>query len=310
MTDGVLLVNKQQGISSFDVVARLRSILGIRRIGHCGTLDPLATGLLVICVGMATKIARFISGEEKEYRADFVLGKTTETYDRLGATVSESDWRGITERDVRDLLPEFVGQINQTIPKYSAVKIDGKPMYKLARKGIDPPERYGRVTIKSIEVIEFNLPHVRIDVRCSTGTYIRSLVHEIGRRLGCGAYLFSLKRTRAGKFSLDDALTIGQIRARRELNKLDQSVLSLAEALNFPEIRVGNDKRKPVGNGVALKPEDIVSVSGEFSACDKVAITNSDGRLLAVAESLIDSVDLKEQENRNKAFLKYIRVIY
>ncbi len=309
MTDGVLLVNKQQGITSFDVVAKLRSILHVRRVGHCGTLDPLATGLLVVCVGKATKIAKFISGEEKEYIADFVLGRTTETYDRLGVTVEESDWRGITERDVADLLPEFAGEIDQSIPRYSAAKVDGKPMYALVRKGVEPPERYKRVTVRSISVIDFDLPHVRIEVCCSRGTYIRSLVHDIGSRLECGAHLFSLMRTRVGKFALDAALTIGQIQAREQLRKLDQLIISLCDAVNLPGIMVGDDLHRPVSNGVALTPENVNSITGEFFAGDNIAITNSDGELLAVAEALMDSVEFDDRECQDKPVLKYLRVI-
>ncbi len=309
MTDGVLLVNKQQGITSFDVVAKLRSILHVRRVGHCGTLDPLATGLLVVCVAKATKIAKFISGEEKEYIADFVVGKTTDTYDRLGVTVEESDWRGITEQDVANLLHEFVGEINQSVPRYSAAKVDGKPMYALVRKGIEPPERYRRVTVKSISVIDFDLPHVRIKVCCSRGTYIRSLVHDIGGRLECGAYLFSLTRTRVGKFSLDAALTIGQIQAREQLCKLDQLRISLCDAVNLPEVRVSDDMHRPVSNGVALTPENVNSITGEFSAGDNIAITDSGGKLLAVAEALMDSVEFDNRDSQDKPVLKYLRVI-
>lgn len=205
---GVLVIDKPGGMTSHDVVMRVRRILGVKKIGHTGTLDPMATGLLPLCVGGATKIARFLEGGEKEYRATIKFGVETDTYDAEGKVVAESDTSGVSEEMVLEALAQFKGKIKQIPPMYSAVKIGGTPLYKLARKGITVEREPKEVEISAIDVEEFTMPLLTMRITCSKGTYIRTLCHDLGSVVGCGAHLVALRRTRSGYFSIQDAITL------------------------------------------------------------------------------------------------------
>ena len=204
----VLLVNKPRGWSSFDVVRKLRSILRIKKIGHAGTLDPMASGLLIVCTGRKTKEIENLKGLEKEYEGLMVLGARTRSFDTETEVLESRPLDGITEEKVRALFPEFIGNSTQVPPLYSAVKFKGKRLYKYARKGehIDPPPR--QVTIFRFEPTDVYLPEVSFRLVSSKGTYVRTLVNDFGQRLGCGAYLKSLVRTRIGEFHLAHALEV------------------------------------------------------------------------------------------------------
>ena len=204
---GVLVIDKPGGMTSHDVVMRVRRILGVKKVGHTGTLDPMATGLLPLCIGGATKIARFLEGGEKEYRATIKFGIETDTYDAEGKVVAESDTSGVSEEMVVEALAQFKGKIQQIPPMYSAVKIGGTPLYKLARKGITVEREPKEVDISSIDVEEFTMPLLTMRIACSKGTYIRTLCHDLGTVVGCGAHLVALRRTRSGYFSIQDAIT-------------------------------------------------------------------------------------------------------
>jgi tRNA pseudouridine55 synthase len=217
-SDHLLLINKPKGWTSFDVVARLRRILGIKKIGHAGTLDPMATGLLVVCTGQRTKeIDRFI-GLEKEYLARMRLGGVTSSYDAETPVTEVKSTDGITAGQVRAAVQHFVGTITQIPPMHSAVKVRGRRLYSYARKGkeVDRPAR--EVEVRSIDVHSIEIPDVTFTVTCSKGTYIRSLVHDIGQHLGCGAYLTALERTRIGPYRLDDASTLDEVANMVKLN--------------------------------------------------------------------------------------------
>ena len=205
---GVLVIDKPGGMTSHDVVMRVRRILGAKKVGHTGTLDPMATGLLPLCIGGATKIARFLEGGDKEYRATIKFGIETDTYDAEGKVVAESDTSGVSEEMVVEALAQFRGKIQQIPPMYSAVKIGGTPLYKLARKGITVEREPKEVDISSIDVEEFTMPLLTMRIACSKGTYIRTLCHDLGSAVGCGAHLVALRRTRSGHFSLKDAITL------------------------------------------------------------------------------------------------------
>ena len=205
---GVLLIDKESSWTSFDVVAKLRSAWKIPKIGHAGTLDPLATGLLIVCCGKATKRITEFQDREKEYRAVVKLGATTKTYDAEGEEENITDVSHLNPQDVIDAASRFTGDIDQIPPMYSARKVDGKRLYQLARKGEDVERPATRVRIHTLEVTDIRLPRFTMTVRCSKGTYIRTLAHDIGRMLGTGAYLESLRRTAIGEFSVDDALTV------------------------------------------------------------------------------------------------------
>ena len=204
---GLLLVDKPRGPSSHDVVAHMRRTSGEARIGHTGTLDPLASGLLVLCLGRATRLSEYLLGHDKRYLAEVQLGQSTTTYDAEGAVTLVRPVLA-THTDVAAALQTFTGTIRQAPPAYSAVKVGGQPAYKLARSGRPADLAARPVTIHTIELLEYTSPRATILVHCSAGTYIRSLAHDLGQLLGCGAHLADLKRTAAGPFRLSDAHTL------------------------------------------------------------------------------------------------------
>jgi len=209
----LLNINKPKGLTSHDVIDRVRRITGERRVGHGGTLDPFATGVLIVGVGRETtkKLSIFLKGTAKEYLAVLELGKTSSTYDPEGVIEKGGDVSSITKDSFEKILEEFEGESLQTPPPHSAIKIKGVPAYKLARKGIDPQIEPRKVNIESIELVDFQSPIATIRVRVSSGTYIRSLADDIGKRLGTGAYLLELTRTRVGEYKIEDSKTLKEI---------------------------------------------------------------------------------------------------
>lgn len=212
-------VDKEQHWTSFDVVAKLRGITRIKKIGHAGTLDPLATGLLIVCLGKATKTIEHFQGLPKTYHAVIKLGATTKTEDAEAEEENQCDYSHITQEGVEQVVRQFIGDIEQIPPMFSAIKKNGVPLYKLARKGkeIERPPR--KVHIHDIVLTDVALPYVHIAVHCSKGTYIRSLARDIGEQLGCGGYLASLRRTAIGPFTVDNAVTIGGIQQAAQVHK-------------------------------------------------------------------------------------------
>lgn len=211
LEQAMLPVDKPKDWTSFDVIRRLRRILGIRKIGHAGTLDPMATGLLIILVGRATKLMNRFMNLDKEYTGVLRLGEVTPSYDAETEVEKRSDWSGVTDEDLERARQHFLGDIEQRTPAYSAVKMGGERLYKKARRGehVDPPPR--QVTIHTFKLTERNGQDISFTVTCSKGTYIRSLAHEFGELLGPGAHLVALRRTAIGSFSLDDAWTISEL---------------------------------------------------------------------------------------------------
>lgn len=206
----VLLINKPLEWTSFDAVRKIRNLVRIKKVGHAGTLDPLATGLLIICTGKFTKRINEFMAQEKEYTGTFVLGATTPTYDLESEPVNHQSLEGITEEMIRQQTAPFVGEILQVPPAHSAIKKDGKRVYELARKGVEVKLEPRKITIKEFEITSIQGPVVGFRVVCSTGTYIRSLANDFGAKLGCGAYLSSLCRTRIGSFTLEQSMTMEQ----------------------------------------------------------------------------------------------------
>lgn len=212
---GLVLVDKPEGITSHDVVSRVRRLVGMKRVGHGGTLDPFATGLVIVAVGRATRLLQYVQDDDKRYLAQVVLGATTDTGDVDGVVVSRSgvtDWPLLDE--VKDSLRLFLGEIDQYPPAHSAIKVGGRKLYELARAGeiVDIPLR--RVTIESIDIVEYDPPDLILDIRCGKGTYIRSLARDIGDALGTGGYCHALRRTESGGFSLDGAWTLDDLTER------------------------------------------------------------------------------------------------
>jgi tRNA pseudouridine55 synthase len=207
----VILIDKPLHWTSFDVIRKLRSMLQIKKIGHAGTLDPLATGLLIVCTGKFTKKINEYMAQEKEYTGSFTLGAVTPTYDLESQPEQEKDFSFVTEQLLKTTTQQFIGEIEQLPPIYSAIKKDGVALYELARRGVDVKLEPRKVTITSFEITNIQLPVVEFKVVCSTGTYIRSLANDFGQALGCGAYLSKLCRTRIGEFMLKDAITIEEL---------------------------------------------------------------------------------------------------
>lgn len=211
--EGILLVDKPADHTSHDVVARLRGKLKMKRIGHAGTLDPMATGLLIILVGKATRVSQYLITLDKEYEGTVEFGKVTDTQDADGEVLETQPVPALTAADVRTAIAGFLGDQYQTPPMYSAVKIDGVPLYKSARKGEEVEREPRFIRVMSWEVTGFALPRFDFRLRCTKGTYVRTLAHDLGRKLGCGAHLAALRRTASDKFHVAQALTLDQINA-------------------------------------------------------------------------------------------------
>lgn len=252
--NGIIVIDKPQGKSSHDMVSFMRRITKIRRIGHTGTLDPMATGVLPLCIGIATKAADILTLSDKAYRAEFVLGKTTDTLDAEGEILSECEVN-VSEDDIRIAIESFIGEIEQIPPMYSAIKQNGKKLYELAREGIEVERKVRRVTIHSIDVIEIvmNENRVVIEVSCSKGTYIRTLCDDIGKKLGCGAYMTALRRIKTGCFTIDDAYTPEEIERMAEDNELERKLKSVDGLFEEYDKIVLNEKQtRSVKNGVRM----------------------------------------------------------
>jgi tRNA pseudouridine55 synthase len=210
----VLLIDKPLEWTSYDVIRKLRKIINIKKIGHAGTLDPLATGLLIVCTGKFTKKINEYMAQEKEYTGAVTLGAVTPTYDRESEPVNKKSLEGITEEMIKEKTKEFTGEILQTPPIHSAIKQNGKPVYLMARKGIDVILEPRKITIKEFEITRIDLPVISFKVVCTTGTYIRSLANDFGLALGCGGYLSELRRTRIGNFKVEDAMTMEEFKVQ------------------------------------------------------------------------------------------------
>ena len=206
--EGVLLIDKPIGLTSHDVVDRVRRKLKMKRIGHAGTLDPMATGLLIILVGKATKLSQYLMSLDKAYQGTITLGETTNTYDAEGEVMTTKPVPDIAQTEVQEVLNTFVGDQYQTPPMFSALKIDGQPLYKMARKGKEVEREPRFIRISRFDITRFALPEVDFSLDCTKGTYVRSLANDIGGKIGCGAYLSALRRSASDRFSIDDATSL------------------------------------------------------------------------------------------------------
>ncbi|MCA9958378.1 MAG: tRNA pseudouridine(55) synthase TruB [Anaerolineales bacterium] len=211
--EGVLNLDKPEGMTSHDVVNRVRRVSGTRRVGHAGTLDPLATGVLLVCVGRATRLSEYLLGQSKTYVATIRLGQTTNTYDAEGEVVAERPFSHLTLSAITAALEQFRGPIQQLPPMYSAVKKNGQPLYKLARQGVEVERPLREVTIYQLDVQQWQPPDLQLVLTCSSGTYVRSLAHDLGEVLGCGGHITALRRTQVGVFSVADAVPLDNLTA-------------------------------------------------------------------------------------------------
>jgi len=259
--DGILVVNKPQGWTSHDVVARVRRLTHQKRVGHAGTLDPMATGVLLVCLGRATRVAEYLMASDKTYRAVVRLGVETDTYDAEGQVVATRPV-DVDESALRGALQKFVGEIDQVPPMYSALKREGKPLYKLARQGVEVERAARRVTIHDITLREFMSPDVTIDVRCSPGTYIRSLAHDVGAALrgACGAHLTALTRLASGSFTLDDAVRLEDLTDLENLSGLLRPLDAALQAL--PAVTLDAEAARRIVMGQAIPASRVEALGG------------------------------------------------
>lgn len=249
MYNGIINVYKEKGYTSFDVVARLRGIFHQKKIGHTGTLDPDAEGVLPVCLGKATKVCGLLTDKDKEYEAVLLLGKETDTQDITGQILAESDVH-VTERQIMDTVSSFEGEYDQIPPMYSALKVNGQKLCDLARKGVTVERKARRVTIYSITVLAIDLPRVRMRVHCSKGTYIRTLCQDIGQKLGCYGCMESLLRTRVADFALADAVTLAQIEELRESGNVNQIITTVDKLfLEYPKAVAARQADSLIANG-------------------------------------------------------------
>ncbi len=285
--DVVLNVHKASGWTSHDVVAKLRGLLMTRKIGHAGTLDPAATGVLPVLVGRATRIAEYLIDWDKEYRAILRLGETTDTQDATGTVLSTCAAQGLAQADIRAAVARFQGRLRQVPPMYSAVKVRGVPLYRAARSGRTVERRPRDITVHQIEVLEIMGRDVALRIVCSKGTYIRTLCADIGETLGVGGHLLTLERSRVGPLTLEQALTVEQLDLQCRLGRVTDGVLSLDEALaRFPAAVLDQATEARVLHGVPVPLQAVhweeCSASVRPAAGQIVRFKNQAGRLLAL----------------------------
>jgi len=276
--DGILLIDKPIGWTSHDVVAKARRITGQRRIGHTGTLDPMASGLLVLCLGRATRLVEYLTGHDKRYRGTITLGRNTTTDDAEGEVTLERPVPDIKDAALEAVLAGFQGAIQQRPPAFSALKVDGKRAYVLAREGADPALPPRPVTIHEITGAFTSATEIDLTVHCSAGTYIRSLARDMGEVLGCGGHLSALRRLSAGPFQSEDAFSLAQVDAAVEAGELEPLVLPADEGLlEFEAAILGSEGVAAVAHGVAWIPP-----LGPLRSADRLRIYGHDGTFVAV----------------------------
>ncbi|MDD2978768.1 MAG: tRNA pseudouridine(55) synthase TruB [Hespellia sp.] len=290
MIHGVLNVYKEKGFTSHDVVAKLRGIVGQKKIGHTGTLDPDATGVLPVCLGKATKLCDMLTDKNKTYEAVLLLGITTDTQDTTGEILCEKDTNHLSEQKVIDCIRGYIGEYDQLPPMYSALKVNGRKLYELAREGKVVERKTRRVQIFDIDILEMNLPEVRMRVSCSKGTYIRTLCHDIGESLGVGGCMKSLVRTKVSRFCIEDAKTLDEIAVLKSEGRLSEYMIPVDEM--FPTYQKVVMKEEYVslaynGNQFAGSCVDVIP-SGQ-----KVRVYDKENRFIGI-------YDYNEKENMFK----------
>ncbi|MGI8668806.1 MAG: tRNA pseudouridine(55) synthase TruB [Aridibacter sp.] len=286
--NGILIIDKPEGLTSHDVVSRLRRILKTKKIGHTGTLDPFATGVLVILVGKATRLAQFLDNDEKSYEAIVRFGFETETGDKTGELrITNYELRDVSVDEIEKVLPEFTGEIEQIPPMYSAKKVKGKKLYELARKGIEIERKPVNVKISELQIAHYGLPKneyaqtqdIGLIVTCSAGTYIRTLAEDIGRKIGVPCHLTELRRTKAGKFEIENAVTLEDLEKIVENEKLNEILVLMNDAVShLAEKKLDSQELKLIQNGMK------VSAVFEDENVQQIRLSDSMNNLIAIGD--------------------------
>lgn len=306
--DGIVVIDKPAGLTSHDVVSEVKKILGVRKAGHTGTLDPMATGVLPVCLNEATKLAQFLSADSKTYRATMLLGVETDTQDTEGTITGKSD-QIVTEEEIRAALGKMIGKIKQVPPAYSALKHRGKPLYQYARKGEFPEIAAREVEIFGLIVRDIAFPRVNFDISCSKGTYIRTICSDVGKILGSGACLAGLRRLQSGFFTQDMAVSLGNAPAEEQRKNLLARMLPMAQSLpDFVAIPVSASLVEKLRAGfqpdVEMMSQNVLPF---LAAGDMIKFTGPDGRLVAVAEMQV-SADLMAGQNGKTKAARMLRI--
>ncbi|MBP7340838.1 MAG: tRNA pseudouridine(55) synthase TruB [Smithellaceae bacterium] len=307
--DGIVVIDKPAGYSSHDVVSEVKKILGVRKAGHTGTLDPLATGVLPVCVGEATKLAQFLTAQRKTYLATMLLGVETDTQDTEGQVTETSD-RQAPEEDIRQALGRLVGRIRQVPPAYSALKYKGKPLYRYARAGEFPEIAAREVEIFALDVKSIVYPYVTFEISCSKGTYIRTVCLDAGRMLGCGACLAGLRRLRSGSFTEEMAVALEKKPSTAQKEDLVARLLPMARLLpDMPAIEIDEALAGRIRAGVQPDAGTLrKNVLPFLAAGDVIKFILPDGDLVAVAEMLMPADALAGQDDKAQA-ARILRVL-
>ncbi len=292
--DGILIVDKPEGITSLDVAREMKRRFGVKKAGHIGTLDPFATGVLPIVINEGTKLVPFLGEGPKEYEVTLKLGEETDTDDWTGKVVVRKLWEGVQPEKIEAFVQTFLGKIRQTPPMFSAVKIDGRPLYRLARKGIEVERKEREVEIHEIQMKEIDLPLVRFKVSCSKGTYVRTLGRDIGRRIGCGAHLLRLRRTRSGPFTLGQAITWEGLKEFSNPGLLSPWLISLRRALySLPEVVGDEHLVRKVRLGREMVVQDFSRRNlPAFEKGEWLKMSSLEGGLVAILKSEMRDADI------------------
>jgi len=295
MLNGIICVNKPEGFTSFNVIAKLRGILKMKKLGHSGTLDPMATGVLPVFAGSATQTISILPDTDKSYLAGFKLGIVTDTEDITGKILKECPV-SVSKEEIEKNAEAFQGNISQTPPMYSAVSVGGKRLYDLARKGIEVDRPSREITVSKFNICDFNeeTGEGHIDITCSKGTYVRTLINDMGQKLGCGAVMTSLVRTKANGFSLDDCFTLEEIEKLRDENRLDSAIKSTEKLfLALPSLTLNSKKTQMYKNGVKLRLNELEGFDGK----EQYRIYSAENVFLGIAKADTENNILRVLKN-------------
>ena len=297
--EGFLIIDKPKGLTSHDVVEKVRRKFKVKA-GHLGTLDPLATGVLPIAIGKATKLTSFFIGEDKEYEGEMVLGFATDTYDVEGRVIRRTQRLTVDVDKLKKILEEFKGEVEQIPPLYSALKVKGKRLYEWARQGVEVERKPRKAKIFALKLLNISLPYVKFYVHCSGGTYIRTLVNDIGEKLGCFATLKELKRIRSGPFHLKHALPLSVI---EEANSILPLLRRMEEFLDrFKNVKVKEEFEEKVLHGTPVYKNVLLSYPEEVKRGEMVKIVDGKGKVLCIAESRFDGREIENKAENNIIF--------
>jgi tRNA pseudouridine55 synthase len=281
--DIIISLNKPKDITSQEAVTKVKKILRVRKAGHTGTLDPMATGLLLICLNKATRLASYFSDLDKEYRAVMKLGEATDTQDAYGKIISKVENVNVSIGAIEEAVRSFKGSILQQPPMFSALKHEGEPLYKLARKGIEIERKSREVNVYDIELLDITIPYISFRVACSKGTYIRTLCDDIGKKLGVGAHLCELERTKIGTFKIEESLSFEDLKGMNIEKPDKKGVYTIDEALSWmPELQIDEEMMRAVSHGNPIKIKEVMNLSDVLKTSSGIRIKSSDGHLLAI----------------------------